>query len=241
MNDFPEVARAVIDVIENDIVTQPRTLQATIGPSEIGIDCLKCLTRKLAGYAEPSRPDWLPYVGTAVHAQLATAFEKVGEWVPEMPLHIGYLGGEQIKGTCDLYHPPSGTVVDFKVVGETTLKAARKQQVSNQYVVQAQCYGRGWDLLTGTVTKVAICYLPRNKPKLDTAVWVEFDYDPEPVYAAFRRAGSILDLINEGGAENTIAMFEGAPGCYSCLRYDPSGYRTGFEDLFQQNIQGDPQ
>ncbi|NUP75335.1 MAG: hypothetical protein HOQ07_11915, partial [Sinomonas sp.] len=66
-----EAIRDLRGLIEHGILNQPRSLQRTIGPSEIGNPCDHCLAAKLAGWDETENDvPWLPFVGTAVHAAL---------------------------------------------------------------------------------------------------------------------------------------------------------------------------
>ena len=97
--------------IEHAITNQPRSLQERIGPSELGTPCDHCLAAKLAGWQQTENGvPWLPYVGTAMHAQLEELFitcenERTGgnhtasrRWLCEQPVMVGHIGGEEIWG-----------------------------------------------------------------------------------------------------------------------------------------------
>ena len=59
-----------------------RSRQTTIGLSEIGTDCIRCLCRKLSDiYTKIVDPSWKAQVGTFIHAGLEEHFEnKYGRW-----------------------------------------------------------------------------------------------------------------------------------------------------------------
>ncbi|NBR79837.1 MAG: hypothetical protein EBT71_07365, partial [Alphaproteobacteria bacterium] len=77
-----------------------------------------------------------------------------------------------IPGTVDLYSKKHAAVIDYKVVGESTLQKVRAGRVSSQYTVQVQLYGLGLQQQGHKVTTVAIMFLPRNKELTDT-IWSE--------------------------------------------------------------------
>ena len=167
------VNKAIEDVVFDSIVNQPRSLQRNIGPSEIGTDCVRCLSRKLIGMEKMpiesiSGLPWLPFIGTAVHAQLEEMFQAANEkldevrWLVEARLPIGAIGDMNISGSCDLFDKETGTVIDHKVVGATKLKSLPKKGPGNTYRVQAHLYGYGWTKLGFDVNEVAIKFYPRN-------------------------------------------------------------------------------
>lgn len=219
-------------VIDNAIRGQPRSQQTQIGPSEIGTPCQHCLAAKLAGWTktEPSTP-WLPFIGTSVHAQLENIFSKAGaQWLPEKKVtagHIQTLTGQRmdITGTADLFHIPTGTVIDWKIVGKTTLDAARHGNVKPTYQVQAHTYGKGYENAGYSVNTVAIAFLPRNDPNLARAVyWLE-PYNPVIVEEAFTRLKNIvsnlqiLTALNPATRDQWITSQPRAVDCWDCPRY----------------------
>lgn len=224
-----------LTVIENGIRQQPRSQQKLIGPSEIGTDCDHCLAAKLAGWEETERDvAWLPFIGTAVHAELASIFEasndraiKAGQrprWKVEKRVEVGTIGGHHISGTCDLYDTATGTVLDWKIVGAQTLRTA-KAAAKPVYRVQGQLYGLGQENAGHTPEKVAIAHLPRNAMSLAQAVIHVEDYDRQVAHEALERANRIhanlttLAAISDDIRDSWITTQDRAEGCFSCPRY----------------------
>lgn len=232
-------------IVEQAILDQPRSLQVAIGPSEIGIPCDRCLGHKLAGTEQRRDAAWLPYVGTAMHAQLEQVFLALpGRWVSEERLMVGHIDGTEIWGHSDLFDMDELEVVDFKLVGKTTLDNARSSGPSAQYRSQAHLYGRGWQLYGFTPRKVAIWYLPRNAVSLDQGVWWEEPYDETVALEALKRADALAQAIRMLGADQILPTLQKAPSCYDCARYpsyptDPPAQAGGpFADLAQPQQEG---
>lgn len=55
------------ELIESDIHNAPRECQKSIGPSELGTDCVHCLAAKLVGWQRRRGTVWLPFIGTYVY------------------------------------------------------------------------------------------------------------------------------------------------------------------------------
>jgi hypothetical protein len=141
-----------------------------------------------------------------VHAQLAEAF-KGEDWASEQHLAVGMVAGTWIKGTADLIHWPTRTVIDFKIVGKTTLDAARRGNVSEQYRNQVHLYGNGFK-----AKHVAIAFLPRNEINLNAMVYWTEPHEPAIARAALERAQSLVGVDVSAQARRK--------GCYDCPRYD---------------------
>lgn len=240
-------------IIDKSIASQPRELQTEIGPSELGVDCVHCLAAKLAGWQQHRTPAWLPFIGTSVHARLQAMFDQraddglfpytgednvtelVERWRTEHKVTVGYLqglhGGYNITGSIDLWDRQTNTTIDWKIVGETTLKQVREHGPSQQYRVQASLYGIGVTHEPGgwTITRSCIYYLPRNRPSLDQGIPVELPFDPQPGRWALSRAQllvNLMDLIEqENGIEVRDAWIHTLPTspsrhCFDCGTWD---------------------
>jgi len=235
----------VEDAIDND----PRSLQTRIGPSEIGTSCDACLVSKLAGI--PEKRDggaWLPTVGRAVHEWLETvAMMANGDrarWLVETTVSVGTVGGVDITGHADLFDLHQGEVLDWKIVGPTTLKkakpcardAARVPTVFPSYHVQRHLYGYGFTRRGLKVRTVTLAFLPRNAPSLREAVVLSEPYDEQVALAAIARADMFAAAINALGLEHVLAATGGHTGNeYSCARFDDSiagpGHRPNTDQL----------
>lgn len=213
---------AVISTIEKAIVGEPRSQQKMIGPSEIGTACEHCLAAKLAGWDEREEAAWLPYVGTAMHAYLEPVF-TIGEgWLTETRVSVGMIGAFEVLGTSDLFHIPSGTVIDHKLTGATTLKKA-KGGPTPVYRTQAHLYGLGFFRAGFPVNTVAINYLPRNAVSIKAGVWWEEPFDPLLALEALDRATDILKKLESFSSiearDEYITSLPRDKDCYSCSRY----------------------
>lgn len=181
----------------------PRGLQKTIGPSELGTTCLHCLTRKLVSDEQPQGDTaWLPFIGTAVHERFEHMFGIGVNVEPERRVTVATLHDPRppyrpmtITGSIDLWDPQAGATIDWKIVGNSTLDQVRRHGPSQKYKIQASLYGIGMDNeKPGIMRRSCIYFLPRNQPSLDAAVVYETDFDPHPGMWALERAQLILSL-----------------------------------------------
>lgn len=230
-------------MVEDAILNHPRSLQEIIGPSEIGAECDRCLGHKLAGTPKRRDPDWQPYVGVSVHAQLERIFlaNPAGRWVSEERLMVGHIDGTEIWGTSDLFDMQELCVVDFKTASKTQLKSAKVNGPSRQYQVQAHLYGRGWQLFGFTPRAVALWYLPRDG-SLHESFWWSEPYDEQVALDALTRADAIAQAIRVLGADTILPTLQRSPDtCWDCQRgryptYPtdpplPTGQQAAFADL----------
>lgn len=194
-----EAKASILAVIEDAITNHPRSLQTTIGPSEIGTECDHCLAAKLAGWREVrDGSPWLPTVGTAVHtwieekAFLRQAFDSFGRprYLMERKVAVGDIDGVEVTGSTDLVDLVRGMTWDWKIVGKTTLTSA-KAGPSQRYKVQQMLYARGWRRLGVLITHVGIAYLPRNEVSLRKAVLWTAEYDEALAVEALARADAM--------------------------------------------------
>ena len=214
----------LLDIIGQRIADHPRSAQSTIGPSELGMPCTRKLAHRLAGTERQSqRPAWRTAVGTAVHAYLAETFDSFNENqdspVPrfhvEKRVTIGQAGGVDITGTADLFDRETFTVVDWKIVGATSLKAARLTGPKPQYRTQVHCYGAGFVNRGERVERVAIMWLPQSGELHDAVFWSE-PYDPEVVTVALARADGVETLLKAFGTSAWAMIPRADDYCMSC-------------------------
>ncbi|MEQ6898985.1 hypothetical protein [Microbacterium sp. KR10-403] len=210
------VEQLYFDVIKAGITRHPRSLQKRIGPSEIGRPCDRWVLHKLAGDDEPDRgPAWKPAIGTAVHAQLEEWFDQANfgggevstqEWVTEWEVTVGRIGGTPITGHSDLFHVPTGTVTDHKIVGPKQLAKYRLHGPSEQYRTQAHLYAAGFtaDGGWGQARHVAIAFLPRDG-ELDQAYFWSEPADPHRAAEAMNRANRLWTMLQVVGIDAALA------------------------------------
>ena len=214
-----EAAKAsILAVIEDAITNHPRSLQKSIGPSEIGTECDHCLAAKLAGWDQVREGSaWLPTVGTAVHTWLEReAFTRAmfdafnrPRYLMERRVAVGTIDGVEITGSTDLVDVVAGRTWDWKIVGATTLKSA-KVSPSKRYIVQQMLYALGWRRLGILITDVGIAYLPRNDVSLRKAVFWSAPFDEAIALEALARADAMarnLRALREAIGEDAVTSY----------------------------------
>ena len=210
------IAADLFDIVRDAIVNQPRSLQTRIGPSEIGHPCDRRIGHKLAGTAEVNSRavPWKPFVGTAVHEQMADIMAKaeVARWtetdddVPprwhvEERVSVGEICGIDITGSTDLFDGQHGIVFDWKFTSKNQIKNHYKPHgPGDQYRKQAHLYGRGWQRKGHHVRHVAIVFLTREGEYADRYVWHE-PYDEQIAIDALKRVEEIKTGIDTLGPE----------------------------------------
>lgn len=224
--DVTGIRAAVQEAIQWYTDNSPRTLQRRIGPSELGADCSRQLAYKIMNHEEnPNRgyDPWPSFLGTAAHARLdeaLTAWEKMrpGTWLTERRLTIpGVVDGG--SGTSDAYHVPSDTVVDWKVLGNTTYDEIKRNGPGRKYKVQAHVYGLGWAAAGFSVQRVALGVFGRAKPLSGMYVWSE-RFDPSYAAAALHRVRDIRKVVEWFASQGMSHpdLIPAVPGhdCYYC-------------------------
>lgn len=223
------ITRLISDAIAN----QPRSRQRAIGPSEIGNPCDHCLAARLAGWVKHDpEPAWIPVIGTSVHAWLEQQFNQYEaanldghqKWITEGRVCVGSIDGQAIWGSTDLVDVEGRMTVDWKIVGDTSLRRY-KTGPSQTYRVQAHLYARGWNHRGIPIDTVSICFLPRNKQLRHSYWWTE-PYQPKIAEDALARAeafavtGRILAEDSPERRDQWISRLARAPDCWDCNRYD---------------------
>lgn len=227
-------SREILRMVREYDASRPRSLQKYLGPSEIGAPCDRQLAYKLAGLPEVNdvADPWFPIIGSAVHEWLA----KMAGWYNDVWLDRAgnprFLIENRVKvaaenrgydtsGSTDLYDIDNRRVVDWKIVGNTTMKKIDvndPDSIGPQYKVQGMTYGKGWEQAGYEVRSVLIAFLPRsnflNKMKL-----VEMPYDRSIADAAQARVAAIDQLRHLIKPENFPAG--------GCTVWCPF-YRPGF-------------
>jgi len=192
----------LIRMVRRAAAVAPRTVQSAIGPSQVGTPCDRSLAYQMHGGEDSNAKfsDPIPaLVGSAFHRWLehaATVDNGVealngatGRWLTETPLSMT-LDGYTMSGTCDLYDMGTGSVIDWKVVGQASHYKAKHEGVSLRYRVQAHLYGMGFVQAGLAVRNVAICMLPRNGPLNGMLFFVE-PYDDELAKSSLRRVAQL--------------------------------------------------
>lgn len=243
-------------IINQHIMSSPRSLQKAPGPSELGTSCVHCLAARLAGWTRQANPAWLPYIGTSVHAQLEKLFTSLSNmneyhlmvdgdkvfprFATEYRVHVGRLqgsmGGYDVNGSIDLVDYKTHATCDWKITGSNTITSVKAEGASQQYKVQASLYGIGLENENVEVVKSCIYFLPRNSQTLDSAYPVEYAYDRDLGVWALQRAQllvTFLDMIErEAGVQMRDQWISSLPRdrdhCFNCNIYKDSGLAEEF-------------
>ena len=204
-----------------ELFVTERSKQLQLGISEVGMDCRKCVARKLALKPRIIDGSWYPFIGTAVHDQLEHGFNDrwPDEYHLEERLHVHSYKELELAGSCDMFAWEDGVVNDWKVVGATALNDARKGKVKQQYRVQAMLYGYGWEQKGFDVTHVSLSFLPREG-KLEDAVVVVMRYDKQLALESLVELELMIDAAEIVGWDAVIEKQPKASFCFSCRRYE---------------------
>ena len=202
-----------------------RSKQIQIGISEVGMDCRKCVARKLALTPRIADGAWYPFIGTAVHEQLELGFggRFPNEYRLEERLFVHEYKDLKLTGSCDMFAHKDGVVNDWKVVGKAALDDARKGKIKQQYRIQAMLYGYGWEQKGFDVTHVALTFLPRED-KLENAVVALLRYNKSIAVTALAELESMIDAAELVGWEKVIDKQPKASFCFSCRRYEQTDH-----------------
>lgn len=215
----------LLHLIQSHIDAHPRSMQTAVGPSELGTPCTKKLGHKLVGTAPVNvRPGgWLPTIGTAVHAWLEGAMQSVNDahtvdrFYLEERVTVGIVGGQPVTGSCDCYDRITGTVIDWKIVGEAKIPAFRKNGPGEKYRAQAHLYGRGYRTAGLPVEHVGVMFLPRGGMKgLDGAYFWHEPYDEQIALDTLTRADGVAQLLQQVGPAALPLLPTGEDYCTGC-------------------------
>jgi len=228
--------RAVVRAHE---ASRPRSVQKSIGPSEVGTACSRRLAYRLLDVTpcNTSSDPWASIIGTSVHAWLDTAFrlenERTGEerWLCDVKVELpGYM-----RGSVDLYDKKTGTVIDHKVLGATSLKKFRAEGPSVQYRTQVHVYAAGLRHAGANVAHVAIAAWSRTGQLKDATYWTE-PYDEGVVEGALRRLDALRTTTESLGRAALPLIPTADAYCGYCPFYLPGV--TDAEDACGGHVAG---
>lgn len=212
-----DLAKLLINRVNEFNNWSPRSLQTTIGASEIGHPCTRRLGYKMLA-VEPVNTDsdsWPAIVGTSVHKYLERAFGKDPDYLTEVKISLE----PWTKGTADLVHLPSKTVIDHKVVGATALKTYRREGVPIQYRVQLSMYAAGLRLAGYDIDNIAIMFWSRSGMMRDAFAITE-TYDEKIVEEYLARYDAIASLTEIG--KDALELLPANPSnCLYCPYFFP--------------------
>ncbi len=200
--------------------------QITVGPSDIGNPCERCLGLTLAGKLldGPRAPSdhfsLKAWTGTAVHKYLEHLISK-DSWKgarQEYRVTVGKIKKYGvITGSTDLYSKPHATALDFTTADVAAIRQMRRSGVvSEKYRKQVHTYGMGIENEGLPVTEVCIFFIPRDSNSAREIWWFIESYDRDIAVDALRRAEHLwLEFVRKGKVE----LLQSDPSCYSCNAY----------------------
>lgn len=176
----------------------PRSHQVNVGPSELSSPCDRRIGYRIAGIEQVNvtLDPWPAIVGTAVHDWLENAFQAwlktlpSKDWITEQRLTFS----DDVTGRSDLFHVPTGTVIDWKGTSPDKMKKIKADGSPENYKTQIQIYGWGYQKLGYQVNKVALAYFPRAGNIKDLHVDA-FDYDPLVGPRAIARPNTVAERL----------------------------------------------
>lgn len=219
-------------VIVRQASRQPRNVQEFLGPSELGAECDRQVIGKMIGAPKTNNVSdpWPSVVGTAVHAWLADKFERENElsgmrWLTETKV----APHPQHPGTGDLYDYAEEAVVDWKILGPTSIaKVMSPAGPGRRYRAQLQLYAAGFRNFGLRVKRVALAALPRTAATLDSMyVWDKpHDSDDDALVAEVLRVTGVRQQIARVilAGQMQLADVPATPDndeCFFCPLYRP--------------------
>ena len=229
------IRRMLTEIIRDADANRPRSLQKRIGPSEVGDPCPRRLAYKLMDWptVNDGGDPWPSIVGTATHEWLAEALTRHNKttgqrrFLVETSVEVddASVSGYKLSGSCDAYDLATHTVIDHKVIGTSSMRKYRNEGVRDQYRIQAQLYGLGFERAGYTPQTVALAMYPRGGMLGGLWVWTD-EYDREVALDALKRLGAVRDAVLALDPESRPEMWEHIPatpttGCRWCPFWKP--------------------
>ena len=225
------LAREIMTDINFGASNAGRSLQKAIGPSEVGTPCMRKLAYRMNEVESVNSGDkWLATIGTAVHSWLADTYtaknKALGRERYLLEARVEVTG--ELGGSVDVYDKDLEMVLDWKVVGETSLKKYKKSGPGEQYRSQVHLYAKGFSNAGYKVQHVAIAFLPRGGSLRGLHLWSE-SYDVTVADAALTRLEAVRSVVNTVGLD-AMRLLPGVEAfCNFCDFYLPASteFRVG--------------
>jgi hypothetical protein len=178
----------------------------------------------LLGTEPVNQPDqWLATIGTAVHSWLADAYIEANRGVVPARYHVEHRVevAEGLAGNVDLYDAERKLVLDWKVVGDTSLKRSKAHGPGDQYRTQIHLYGLGFRNKGHEVDHVGIAFLPRGGSLRGLHIHVE-PFDESVALAGIERLNAAKQFVDLLG-NKAIEQLPGTEAfCHFCPFYLPA-------------------
>jgi hypothetical protein len=167
---------------------------------------------------------WAPLLGTALHALIADAMTAANTAAGRQRFLIEQrvYPSPDLSGSTDAYDVDEAMVIDWKLVGQSTIDKAKRHGATDQYVVQAHVYGRGWQRLGHDPRWVRIVFLPRWSPNINDAFEWTAPYSRPAAEKALARMRRIETLVKGDVDWATLLATPTSDACYFCPYHRPS-------------------
>jgi len=230
MADHAKRRALVQHVMEGMTRSSARDGQKSIGPSEIGDPCGRCLGRALCRkypelWWEPVEPDpdrfgVKTWMGTAAHEKLERDVrgysEVLGQVVKEITLPIHDLPGYgMITGHCDLL--AGDIILDYKTRDLEDIRALKLSgRPPQKELVQTNLYGHGARMRGITPEALCLFYIPRDSNHPEDIFPAFLEPSEAVVERALERLEKVWEVVRNGDG-GTLKKHD---ACYVCvLRY----------------------
>lgn len=222
MTDHARRRRLVKAVTDTITRSTARDEQKSVGPSEIGDPCGRCLGQALCRKYpelwwdhEPPPPDTFSlkaWTGTAAHEKLDRDLDYPGA-LREITVPITHLPDYgEITGHCDLY--AERTVLDYKTKDLNKIRDLKLVgKPPTKELVQTNLYGHGAKQLGHAVEDLCLFYIPRDSNRLDDCFPAFLQPNEVVVERSLGRLLDVWRMVMDGKGHELESHAE----CYSCM------------------------
>lgn len=238
------IADQIRGIITRENRNHPRSLQKALGPSEIGHPCSRKLVLHIIDAPE-CNPGFDPLpseIGIAYHARMERHMlaenMRLGRerYLTENRVTVWPAGVEgcepALAGSADCYDIDEQRVLDWKILGNTSMDELRLRGPKTSYRRQIQLYGKGFELLGYPVKSVALVAIPKSGTTYGIKVY-EYPYDPTVSDQVQSRWHQLLVLADVLGVEKNPQMIAAVEAteetCEFCPFFSRSPDGSGYQ------------
>lgn len=166
-------------IVKRYAARAPRSVQKSLGPSELGEECDRQVVAKMAATKHTNNvgDPWPSVMGTAGHAYVEGAFQwdnadqQYARWITEARVTPDP-GPDPHPGTADLYDAYNRALVDHKFLGQASMTKLKSKGPKRVYYIQLLLYRLGYLNLGLPVDRIVLIAWPRTGSSLDDMyVW----------------------------------------------------------------------
>jgi hypothetical protein len=153
--------------------TRARSLQTTIGPSDVGQPCARRLAYKVVGARPVNFRDPLTAMfGTGMHEVIAEGIDRLEGMTNRYLIEhrVSYRG---IAGSVDIYDRFTKRTTDWKTAAKARIRQYQRDGVPKDYLTQLNIYAQGLIEQGEQVDVIALTFIPRDGKLTDIWSWAE--------------------------------------------------------------------